>query len=207
MNDEVYKLIYAIITILITSGCFGYINYNILEKLNVIVDTPNKETDKKQKIMIFTGVNVGLYWILTTVLNCEMSLSIVLVLLFDVAGTIWIIKPLIELINSLINKIRNTSGQSYTDNRETRDYVFNTNKYQAVYIFDFENNLITCGWLDYQQAADNNYFDLALIPFSDTMNVTYENVRDQIISDNTNSRIIVDFEKKIKIFVKRITPD
>ena len=207
MNDEVYKLIYAIITILITSGCFGYINYNILEKLNVIVDTPNKETDKKQKIMIFTGVNVGLYWILTTILNCEMSLSIVLVLLFDVAGTIWIIKPLIELINSLINKIRNTSGQSYTDNRETRDYVFNTNKYQAVYIFDFENNLITCGWLDYQQAADNNYFDLALIPFSDTMNVTYENVRDQIISDNTNSRIIVDFEKKIKIFVKRITPD
>lgn len=86
MNDEVYKLIYAIITILITSGCFGYINYNILEKLNVIVDTPNKETDKKQKIMIFTGVNVGLYWILTTVLNYEISLSIVLVLLFDVAG-------------------------------------------------------------------------------------------------------------------------
>lgn len=101
MNNELYKLIYAIITILITSGCFGYINYNILEKLTVIVDRPNNETDKKQKIMIFTGVNVGLYWILTTVLNCEISLSILLVLLFDVVGTIWIIKPLIELINSL----------------------------------------------------------------------------------------------------------
>lgn len=207
MNNELYKLIYAIITILITSGCFGYINYNILEKLNVVVDRPNMETDKKQKIMIFTGVNVGLYWILTTVLNYEISLSIVLVLLFDAVGTILIIAPLIKLIDLLINKIRRTSGQSYAENKATRDYIFNSDKYQAVYIFDFDNNLITCGWLDYQQAADNNYFDLALMPFSDTMNVTYENVSKKIMSDNTNSRIIVDFEKKIKIFVERITLD
>lgn len=157
--------------------------------------------------MIFTGVNVGLYWILTTVLNYEISLSIVLVLLFDAVGTILIIAPLIKLIDLLINKIRRTSGQSYAENKATRDYIFNSDKYQAVYIFDFDNNLITCGWLDYQQAADNNYFDLALMPFSDTMNVTYENVSKKIMSDNTNSRIIVDFEKKIKIFVERITLD
>lgn len=50
MNNELYKLIYAIITILITSGCFGYINYNILEKLTVIVDRPNNETDKNKKL-------------------------------------------------------------------------------------------------------------------------------------------------------------
>lgn len=203
MNNELYKLIYAIITILITSGCFGYINYNILEKLTVIVDRPNNETDKKQKIMIFTGVNVGLYWILTTVLNCEISLSILLVLLFDVVGTIWIIKPLIELINSLINKIRNTSGQSYTDNRETRDYIFNTNKIQTLFIFDFDNNLITCGYLDYQQSGDNNYFDLALIPLDAPENqYSFEQVVEET-SKHKDSRILVDFEKKIKIYIIR----
>ena len=164
MNNELYKLIYSIITILITSGCFGYINYNILEKLNVIVDTPNKETDKKQKIMIFTGINISLYWILTTVLNYEIALSIVLVLLFDVVGTILIIAPLAKGIDYVINIIRRIFGQSYAENRETRDYIFNTNKIQTLFVFDFDNNLITCGYLDYQQSGDNNYFDLALIP-------------------------------------------
>lgn len=110
MNDELYKLIYSIITILITSGCFGYINYNILEKLNVVVDRPNKEIDKKQKIMIFTGINISLYWILTTVLNYEIALSIVLVLLFDVVGTILIIAPLAKGIDYVINIIRRIFG-------------------------------------------------------------------------------------------------
>lgn len=203
MNNELYKLIYAIITILITSGCFGYINYNILEKLTVIVDRPNKETDKKQKIMIFTGVNVGLYWILTTVLHYEITLSIILVLLFDVVGTILIIAPLAKGIDYVINIIRRIFGQSYTDNRETRDYIFNTNKIQTLFIFDFDNNLITCGYLDYQQSGDNNYFDLALIPLDYPENqYGFEQVIKEV-SKHKNSRTLVDFEKKIKIYILR----
>lgn len=203
MNNELYKLIYAIITILITSGCFGYINYNILEKLTVIVDRPNKETDKKQKIMIFTGVNVGLYWILTTVLHYEITLSIILVLLFDVVGTILIIAPLAKGIDYVINIIRRIFGQSYTDNRETRDYIFNTNKIQTLFIFDFDNNLITCGYLDYQQSGDNNYFDLALIPLDYPENqYGFEQVIEEV-SKHKNSRTLVDFEKKIKIYILR----
>lgn len=203
MNNELYKLIYAIITILITSGCFGYINYNILEKLTVIVDRPNKETDKKQKIMIFTGINVGLYWILTTVLHYEVALSIILVLLFDVVGTILIIAPLVLGIDRLINLIRRIFGQSYTDNRETRDYIFNTNKIQTLYIFDFDNNLITCGYLDYQQSGDNNYFDLTLIPLDNPENqYSFEQVIEEA-SKHKNSRTLVDFEKKIKIYILR----
>lgn len=203
MNNELYKLIYAIITILITSGCFGYINYNILEKLTVIVDRPNKETDKKQKITIFTGVNVGLYWILTTVLHYEITLSIILVLLFDVVGTILIIAPLAKGIDYVINIIRRIFGQSYTDNRETRDYIFNTNKIQTLFIFDFDNNLITCGYLDYQQSGDNNYFDLALIPLDYPENqYGFEQVIEEV-SKHKNSRTLVDFEKKIKIYILR----
>ena len=203
MNNELYKLIYSIITILITSGCFGYINYNILEKLNVVVDRPNKEIDKKQKIMIFTGINISLYWILTTVLNCEISLSIVLVLLFDVVGTILIIAPLAKGIDYVINIIRRIFGQSYAENRETRDYIFNTNKIQTLFVFDFDNNLITCGYLDYQQSGDNNYFDLALIPLDAPENqYSFEQVVEET-SKHKDSRILVDFEKKIKIYILR----
>lgn len=203
MDGELYKLIYSIITILITSGCFGYINYNILEKLNVVIDRPNKETDKKQKIIIFTGINISLYWIFTNVLNYEIALSIVLVLLFDVAGTVLIIAPVIRLIDFLINKIRSTSGQSYTDNRETRDYIFNTNKTQTLFIFDFNNNLITCGYLDYQQSGDNNYFDLALVPLDYPENqYNFEYIVEEV-SKHKNPRTLVDFEKKIKIYILR----
>ncbi|WP_225356224.1 hypothetical protein [Ligilactobacillus salivarius] len=203
MNNELYKLIYSIITILITSGCFGYINYNILEKLNVVVDRPNKEIDKKQKIMIFTGINISLYWILTTVLNYEIALSIVLVLLFDVVGTILIIAPLAKGIDYVINIIRRIFGQSYAENRETRDYIFNTNKIQTLFVFDFDNNLITCGYLDYQQSGDNNYFDLALIPLDAPENqYSFEQVVEET-SKHKDSRILVDFEKKIKIYILR----
>lgn len=203
MNNELYKLIYSIITILITSGCFGYINYNILEKLNVVVDRPNKEIDKKQKIMIFTGINISLYWILTTVLNYEIALSIVLVLLFDVVGTILIIAPLAKGIDYVINIIRRIFGQSYAENRETRDYIFNTNKIQTLFVFDFDNNLITCGYLDYQQSGDNNYFDLALIPLDAPENqYSFEQVVKET-SKHKDSRILVDFEKKIKIYILR----
>lgn len=203
MNGELYKLIYSIITILITSGCFGYINYNILEKLNVVIDRPNKEIDKKQKIMIFTGINISLYWIFTNVLNYEIALSIVLVLLFDVAGTVLIIAPVIRLIDFLINKTRSTSGQSYTDNRETRDYIFNTNKTQTLFIFDFNNNLITCGYLDYQQSGDNNYFDLALVPLEHPENqYNFEYIVEKV-SEHESPRTLVDFEKKIKIYILR----
>lgn len=203
MNNELYKLIYSIITILITSGCFGYINYNILEKLNVVVDRPNKEIDKKQKIMIFTGINISLYWILTTVLNYEIALSIVFVLLFDVVGTILIIAPLAKGIDYVINIIRRIFGQSYAENRETRDYIFNTNKIQTLFVFDFDNNLITCGYLDYQQSGDNNYFDLALIPLDAPENqYSFEQVVEET-SKHKDSRILVDFEKKIKIYILR----
>lgn len=203
MNNELYKLIYSIITILITSGCFGYINYNILEKLNVVVDRPNKEIDKKQKIMIFTGINISLYWILTTVLNYEIALSIVLVLLFDVVGTILIIAPLAKGIDYVINIIRRIFGQSYAENRETRDYIFNTNKIQTLFVFDFDNNLITCGYLDYQQSGDNNYFDLALIPLDAPENqYSFEQVVEET-SKHKDSRILVDFEKQIKIYILR----
>lgn len=206
MNDELYKLIYSIITILITSGCFGYINYNLLEKLNVVVDRPNKETDKKQKIMIFTGINISLYWILTTVLNYEIALSIVLVLLFDVVGTILIIAPLAKGIDYVINIIRRIFGQSYVENRETRDYIFNTNKTQTLFIFDFDNNLITCGYLgylDYQQSGDNNYFDLALMPLDHPENqYSFEYIVEEV-SKHENSRTLVDFEKQIKIYILR----
>lgn len=203
MNDELYKLIYSIITILITSGCFGYINYNILEKLNVVVDRPNKEIDKKQKIMIFTGINISLYWILTTVLNYEIALSIVLVLLFDVVGTILIIAPLAKGIDYVINIIRRIFGQSYAENRETRDYIFNTNKTQTLFIFDFDNNLITCGYLDYQQSGDNNYFDLALMPLDHPENqYSFEYIVEEV-SKHENSRTLVDFEKQIKIYILR----
>ena len=153
--------------------------------------------------MVFTGINISLYWVLTTVLNYEITLSIMLILLFDVIGTILIIAPLIKLIDFLINKIRRTSGQSYTENRNTRDYIFNTNKIQTLFVFDFDNNLITCGYLDYQQSGDNNYFDLALMPLDHPENkCSFEHIVEEV-SKHENSRTLVDFEKQIKIYILR----
>ena len=126
-----------------------------------------------------------------------------LVLLFDVVGTILIIAPLAKGIDYVINIIRRIFGQSYVENRETRDYIFNTNKTQTLFIFDFDNNLITCGYLDYQQSGDNNYFDLALMPLDHPENqYSFEYIVEEV-SKHENSRTLVDFEKQIKIYILR----
>ncbi|MEE5987229.1 hypothetical protein L1O48_00690 [Ligilactobacillus equi] len=204
MRNELYKMVFSFVTVLITSGSFGYINYNILDKLNVIVDRPNDvENDKKYKVLLFTGINIGLYWILSS-LKMKVSVSILFVLLFDVLGTICIIAPAIKLIDFLINKKRVSTGQSETLKVATRDYLFNSNKPQATYIYDFDNNLISCGWLDYQQTADNGYFDVTLTPFSEEGNNGYEDVSEYARDKSPNSKMLVDFEKNIKIIVIQI---
>ncbi|GET12104.1 hypothetical protein SN811_06040 [Ligilactobacillus agilis] len=204
MTSESYKFIFACITMLVTSGCFGYINYNVLEKLGLVVDRPSTDADKKYKVILFTGVNIGLYWILTDVFSLNVTRSVLLVLFFDVVGTIVIIAPLIKLVDIIINLIRTKNGKSEIDKQATRDYIFNSNKDEAVFIYDFENKLIASGWLNYQQAADNNYFDLALVPFGTDVDDDYDNVKQVVTKDNDNSRIIVDFEKKVKIMIRYI---
>jgi len=197
------EFIYSIVTIFTTSGCFGYINYLILEKLNILTDRSTFETDKKLKIMFFTGLNIAMYWLLTNTFEQSITNAILLILAFDVVGSIIVLGPLILLVKWLLNLIRGTSKQSNALSVATRDYLFNTNKIQELYIFGFDNELIVSGYLDYQQGADNNYFDLSLMPL-DIPDVDYNyEVVSRAASEHSNSRVLVDFEKKIKIFVFR----
>lgn len=203
MQKELLNFTFAILTVLITSGCFGYVNYIILEKLNTITDRNKSESDKKLKIMFFTGLNFALYWILTNTLKVSISFGIISILAFDIFGTIFLIAPSIWLLKKSLNKIRTTTGQAMTEATATRDYLFNTDKYQELYIFDFDNKLITSGFLDYHQAADNNYFDLSLMPL-DIPDIKYDyDSISKIASKHDDSRMLVDFEKRIKIFVFR----
>jgi len=203
MQKELLNFTFAILTVFTTSGCFGYVNYVILEKLNTVIDRNKFESDKKLKIMFFTGLNITLYWILTSTFKISIAISIISVLAFDILGTICLIAPSIWLLKKLLNKIRTTTGQATTVATATRDYLFNTDKYQELYIFDFDNKLITSGFLDYQQAADNDYFDLSLMPM-DTPDIQYDyDSVSEMASKHENSRMLVDFEKKVKIFVFR----
>ncbi|WP_241689400.1 hypothetical protein [Ligilactobacillus salivarius] len=67
----------------------------------------------------------------------------------------------------------------------------------------FDNKLITCGYLDYQQSGDNNYFDLALIPLDYPENQYSFNQIVEEASKHQDSRTLIDFEKKIKIYILR----
>lgn len=203
LEKSMSEFIYSVVTIFTTAGCFGYINYIVLEKLNVLTDRSTFEADKKLKIMFFTGLNIAMYWLLTSTFEQSITNAIILILVFDVVGSVIVLGPLILFVKWLLNRIRRTSKQSSTLSIATRDYLFNTNMIQELYIFGFDNKLITSGYLDYQQGADNNYFDLSLMPL-DTPDVDYDyEVVSRAASKHSNSRILVDFEKKIKIFVFR----
>ncbi|MBB1078313.1 hypothetical protein H5S09_02950 [Limosilactobacillus sp. STM2_1] len=131
-------------------------------------------------------------------------ITIGIILLFDIFGTVIAIYPLLMLGKFIINLIRSKLlNKSEIDTRSTRDFIFNSNKFQRVYIFDFDNNLISAGWLDYQQASSNNYFDISLMPLDESETDLDFQVVAKYVSKQKESRVLVDFEKKVKLYIVR----
>jgi hypothetical protein len=206
LEKELTKIIFSIISLLVTSGCFGYLNYSILEKFDAISYSSNFSDEKKLVILFFSGLNFFLYLWINTYFGTSQKgivITIGIVLLFDILGTVIIICPLIAFGKFTLNLIRSgLLGKSKIDTRSTRDFVFNSDKYQRVYIFDFDNKLIAAGWLDYQQASSNNYFDISLMPLDEPET----DIDFQLITkyaSKTESRVLVDFEKQVKLYIIR----
>lgn len=198
----------SLLSSLIVSGCLGYLNYSILEKLGTISFHKNSQDEKRMLLLMFSALNYGMYLAVASfVKGAEegnynaIAFSILIVIVLDILLTP-ILSPIISCFKCVLDFYRYKLLKKGKINTEkVRSEFFQSDKAQDVYIFDFDKNLITCGYFYLSSSTDWEYFDLSLVPFYDVLEnqITYEDVLKKTLDESVQSKVLIDFEKRIKI--------
>lgn len=198
----------TLISSLIVSGSFGYFNYLILKGFDIINISENTKDEKIPILMLFGAMNYSIFlWIGSSFLQGiskgdfgQIAIGILCVFFLDLVATPIIIIPIVIGLRYIMNWIRGIMGKSKTISPNTRDDFFESNKTQNIYIFDFNNSLVACGYMSQVDSVSSNIFDMQLIPFYDEeeKNVKYDKI--STLATKEDCRLLIDFERKLKIY-------
>ncbi|WP_195701882.1 hypothetical protein [Companilactobacillus futsaii] len=196
----------SLISSLIVSGSLGYLNYNILTKLDVVDFYKDNKDDKRYFVIMLGGINYLLYLVTASFIPhaqqgnyLAIAITMFLVLLISVVLDFTIFPWSKRFINWLISKVRNRSGLPDFDVKSTQEFFFNSNEPQKVYIYDFDDKLIDCGYLYYSSGSDFDELSQVLIPFEKPEEEkSYLEVKK--IARKQSSQMLIDSDRQIKIF-------
>ncbi|MGF2052984.1 hypothetical protein ACQUE6_14485 [Enterococcus casseliflavus] len=200
--------IMSLLSSIIVSGSLGYLNYIILEKLGTVSFHKNTQDEKKMVLLIFSALNYGVYLAVASKIEGAengdygaIALSIFIVIIIVSLGSI-LLHPCILCFKNLLDYIRcNLLKKGRVNIEPVRTEFFQSSKPQDIYIFDLDNKLLTCGYFNLSPSTEWDYFDLSLVPFYDVLEnqISYEDVINKTLDPSFKSKVLIDFEKKIKI--------
>nr|WP_227662730.1 hypothetical protein [Listeria seeligeri]UCK61834.1 hypothetical protein pLIS51_00146 [Listeria seeligeri] len=132
----------------------------------------------------------------------KIALSIIIVLIITLLLS-FILMPFISIaFSKVINHFRRKQKLASYDAKSVKSKVFNFKNNKALYIFDFDNNLICAGYSNWITETDNVDFDMTLSPFDDEIHIhNIHEMNDFVYRKDTDSEIYINFDKKIKIFI------
>lgn len=196
----------SLISSLIVSGSLGYLNYNILTKLDVVDFYKDNKDDKRYFVIMLGGINYLLYLVTASFIPhaqqgnyLAIAITMFLVLLISVILDFTVFPWSKKFINWLISKVRNRSGLPDFDVKSTQEFFFNSNEPQKIYIYDFDDKLIDCGYLYYSSGSDFDELSQVLIPFEKPEEEkSYLEVKK--IARKQSSQMLIDSDRQIKIF-------
>lgn len=195
-----------------TAGSLGFINYIILEKLGVIILKKSNEQDKKHYLLFFSLFNYTLYLLIFFIISVLLNVNELLAIAFSIVATLILtallcscLFPKIALkFNEAINYLRARNNLSSVEHNSPRNMIFDTEKSQSVFIFDFNKELITSGYLE-SYSNDSDYYEITVVPFDEEPNLDdFSKVKKYSENNNGLKKDIVkliDFEKKVQYFV------
>ncbi|MDE1550022.1 hypothetical protein [Jeotgalibaca caeni] len=203
-----------LLTAFLTAGSLGFINSFILEKLGVLVFRNGNEQDRNHFLLFFSLFNYVIYlFIYIFVDNICVGLEKLLIIAFSVALTLLItvllsifVFPFIaEQFSKLLNHIRECNQLSKVEHRSPRDIAFEDSNSKSVFIFDFNKELISSGYLEYY-SHNSDYYEVILIPFDVKPELdSYDKVKEYSESkkdeENVEIKFLLDFEKNLQYFI------
>lgn len=199
----------SLISSLIVSGSLGYLNYLILKSFDIINLNKNTKDEKTSILMLFGAMNYSVFlWIGNSWLKGissgnfgQTALGIFWIFIFDLVATPLVIIPTIVGLKYVMNFIRsNWLAKSKTTSSYTRDDFFQEDSTQKIYIFDFNNNLLTCGYMSQVDNFDSENFDMSIVPFYDVTEecITFSEITK--LAKDEDCHLLIDFKRRIKIY-------
>lgn len=189
------------ISTLITSGAAGYLNYSILLKLRFFNFGPNEQKDKNITITIFSLINYSIYLLINAkITDNKTPISILLTLIISIVLSLTIYPLVFYLFDIATQKINSKMGYATISNKDVRDKLFDNGSTQYIVIFTFDNQLIVDGYLENYSSNHHEYNELLIVPPDTNHKIVFDDFISTFREDKT-AKILIDFEKSIKIYV------
>lgn len=193
------------LSVLISSGGLGFLSFLSLNKMGKI-----KVYDNQDKVFYNVLLSIlnfiilfSLILILSNFFNLQISilLSLIIVLISSTIYPFLIPLTILEKIRKSINDSRNEGGLAYQHAEPVREIVFNNPNDTVVYIFDFDKNLINCGYVTNLNTHYNEPNELIIEPFDEEPILkTFEDIVKWSQRCDNEPKVLINITEKIQIY-------
>ncbi|KFE41929.1 hypothetical protein [Staphylococcus agnetis] len=194
-----------ILSAIVSSGGFGFLSFLLLNKMGKIKVYDNQ--DRVFYNISLSLTNFIILFSLTLFLNLWMSiqisilLSLIGTLILSIAYPFLIPLSIIEKMKIEINNSRNVSGLAYQYAEPVREIIFNNNKHTVVYIFDFEEKLINCGYITNFNTQNNEPTELIIEPFDEEPPLkTFNDIVEWSQKPENEPKVLINTNEKTQIY-------
>ncbi|MCI2881415.1 hypothetical protein FH103_01985 [Staphylococcus hominis] len=193
------------LSVLISSGGLGFLSFLSLNKMGKI-----KAYDNQDKVFYNVLLSIlnfiilfSLILILSNFFNLQISilLSLIIALISSTIYPFLIPLTILEKIRKSINDSRNEGGLAYQHAEPVREIVFNNPNDTVVYIFDFDKNLINCGYVTNLNTHYNEPNELIIEPFDEEPILkTFEDIVKWSQRCDNEPKVLINITEKIQIY-------
>lgn len=217
LAQDMYKILNILLTSFVAAGGLGFINFVILEKLEIIRQNKEQKDEKILFVLFFSIVNYALFLLVFSFPDEEIAISkfiqqlsfgILQTLLISIVLSFSLYPLLAKILKATINTFRKrVLRKPKADNLTPKERLFSvTGVSSFIYIFNFEENKLAEGylegWLNDTEAKNQV---ILTAPASPTGH-SYEQVQElfsQLDNDpmKDTTRHLIDFDNKIHYFI------
>lgn len=194
-----------ILSVIISSGGLGFLSFLLLNKMGKI-----KVYDNQDKVFYNVLLSILNFIILFSLilissnffnLQTSILLSLIIALISSTIYPFLIPLAILEKIRKSINNSRNGSGLAYQYAEPVREIVFNNPNDTVAYIFDFDKNLINCGYITNLNTNYNEPNELIIEPFDEEpLLKTFEDIVKWSQQCDNEPKVLINITEKIQIY-------
>ncbi|CCI59467.1 putative uncharacterized protein [Staphylococcus equorum subsp. equorum Mu2] len=194
-----------ILSVLISSGGLGFISFLLFNKMGKVKVYDNQ--DKVFYNILLSLINFiilfSIILLLSLWINIQVSilLSLVITLLISTVYPFLVPLSAIEKLKNKINNSRNESGLAYQYAGPVRENIFNNKNDTVVYIFDFDKNLINCGYITNLNTHNNEPYELIIEPFDEDPPLkNFDDIVKWSQEPDVEPEILINLNEKTQIY-------
>lgn len=183
------------------AGGFGYLNYYILDGLNVVNINNDQGQEKKFTVFFFSSINVFICFMIHDKLNIGIYLSFVITFVISVFLS-FVVYPFIKKVyTKVVNKIRvKCFNLGEMDSESIESTLFDRDKVLFAYVYDLTTDkLIVQGCFEYYDHR-NNDFVFTIEPFAGLEKISFDEAINKC-ENNEGVKVYINTNQNIKMVI------